>query len=340
VLGPVWQKVNAGVTGASVAAGLFPPIKPLMAGIKVRDTVVTLGGDGNYYLTGSTGDDIWDHNDGVELWRSPDLQHWDYMGLVWSFEKDATWEKNWRFHHKPVRALWAPEIHFIKSKNNYFITHSMPPGNRGILKSATGKPEGPYVNALANDGYFAGGIDGTLFEDDDGTVYYTSGGGGTINKMKDDMSGFDGDPIKVRIEGWTGGPAREGASLFKANGRYYIGGASDTRNSFDGRYSSVLAISDHGIAGPYRDRHEAVPCGGGGDYFQAKNGDWFCAVFGNDNSAPFREFPAIVKIAFGSDGKVSIAKDQPDFLLQEGAPEKWSVIKPPPLPAASEAARP
>jgi len=32
-----------------------------------------------------------------------------------------------------------------KRLKNYFITLSMPPGDRGILKSTTGKPEGPYV---------------------------------------------------------------------------------------------------------------------------------------------------------------------------------------------------
>jgi beta-xylosidase len=182
-----WTNYNLKCTGSAVKAGLIPNLKPLIPDTQLRDTIVILGGDGNYYLTGSSGADIWDFNDGIELWKSADLKKWDYVGEVWTFDKDATWEKRWRWHHKPVRAIWAPEIHYIKRLKNYFITTSMPPGNRGILRSTTGKPEGPYVNALANDGYFKGSIDGTLFEDDDGQVYYTSGGATSLWLMNDDL---------------------------------------------------------------------------------------------------------------------------------------------------------
>src|SRR5687768_8467384 len=70
-------------TGAAVATRLIPPIRPLLD-LHIRDTMICLGGDGHYYMTGSTGDNIWKFNDGVELWRSPDLVKWDYLGLVWS----------------------------------------------------------------------------------------------------------------------------------------------------------------------------------------------------------------------------------------------------------------
>jgi xylan 1,4-beta-xylosidase len=195
-----WANYNKHSTGSAVRDGLIPNLKSLIPDTQLRDTIVILGGDGNYYLTGSSGADIWDFNDGIELWRSPDLQKWDYVGEVWSFDKDGTWEKSWRWHRKPVRAIWAPEIHYIKRLNNYFLTISMPPGNRGILKSTTGKPEGPYTNALANDGYFKGGIDATLFEDDDGQVYFTSGGAQSISLMNDDLSATVGEPHRIEYE--------------------------------------------------------------------------------------------------------------------------------------------
>jgi beta-xylosidase len=315
-----WRKMNQQVTGSAVKAGLIPDLKPLIPDTQIRDTIVLLGGDGSYYLTGSSGNDIWDHNDGVEIWRSNDLRTWDYLGLVWSFDKDGTWEKDWRWHRKPVRALWAPELHYIRRLNNYFITISMPPGNRGILRSATGKPEGPYVNALANDGYLPRGIDATLFEDDDGRVYFTSDGGGTIWEMNADLSGFAGEGHPIRYEkpadgSWTRvSVANEGASIFKRNGKYYLTGAG----FYKGRYSSVAAISDN-IYGPYAHWHEAVPCGGGGDYFRDKEGNWWCTVFGNDDQASFREKPAIVRVDFDAEGLIRVAKDQPVFALQETA---------------------
>jgi beta-xylosidase len=315
---PGWYNYNRQATGAAVKAGLIPNLKPLVPDTQLRDTIVILGGDGNYYMTGSSGADIWDFNDGVELWKSGDLKKWDYVGEVWSFDKDGTWEKNWRWHHHAVRAIWAPEIHYIKRLDNYFITISMPPGNRGILKSTTGRPEGPYVNALANDGYFKGDIDGTLFEDTDGKVYFTCGGAGHIWLMNDDLSATVGVAHGVAFEkpadgSWTrNSVAQEGASLFKRNGIYYLGGAG----FYQGRYSSVVAMSTN-IFGPYQNWEEAVPCGGGTDYFQDKEGNWWDAYFGNDNQSPFREKPAIVKINFDKDGKISVSKDQPDFVLQK-----------------------
>lgn len=301
--------------GSAVRNGLIPDIKPLF-NAQIRDTEICFGGDGKYYLTGSTGADIWHFNDGVELWVSDDLKKWDYLGLVFSIEKDGTWEKSWKFHHKAVRALWAPEIHYVKG--NYFITLSMPPGGRGLLKSSTGKPEGPYVNALGGNNYWPTDIDGSLFEDEDGTVYYLYGGG-KIAKVKDDMSGLAEipvspvllDPDTVPSHHSDGCSTRrqckdighEGTCMFKRNGLYYLTAA----DSYEGRYSSMVAISEN-IYGPYRLRHEAVPCGGGTGYFKDKEGQWWCSYFGNDTQSPFREMPAIVKVGFRDDGTVYVIK--------------------------------
>ena len=70
----------------------------------------------------------------------------------------------------------------------------------------------------------------------------------------------------------------------------------------------MVAISEN-IYGPYRWRHEAVPCGGGTGYFKDHNGQWWCSYFGNDSQSPFREMPAIVKVGFMEDGKVHVIFD-------------------------------
>src|SRR5471030_2148921 len=72
-----WTNYNLKCTGAAVTNGLIPNLKPLLPDTQLRDTIVILGGDGNYYLTGSSGADIWNFNDGIELWRSADLKTWD-----------------------------------------------------------------------------------------------------------------------------------------------------------------------------------------------------------------------------------------------------------------------
>jgi len=307
----------------AVTTGLIPPIKPLLE-VQVRDTVMTAGGDGNYYMTGSTGENIWAVTDGVELWRSPDLKKWTYMGLVWSLAKEGmAWENATRaMHDKPVRAIWAPEIHYIH--HNYFICLSMAPGGVGLLRSATGKPEGPYVNALTGpdkDKPLVEGIDATLFEDDDGAVYFTWSSGTRIARMKDDLSGFaepfhqiklddpDHDPKHhaARCEGrGMNDLGTEGAVLFKANGIYYLGAA----DSYEGRYSTMLAMSTS-IYGPYHGRHESVPTGGGTGFFKDKQGRWWSTYFGNDEQAAWREKPGLVRVAFAADGRVIVSKHQP-----------------------------
>ena len=138
----------------------------------------------------------------------------------------------------------------------------------------------------------ANGIDATLFEDDDGKIYFTYSGASKIAKMKDDMSGLDGDYHPIKLEDPYRDPTHhsakcstrgandighEGASLFKANGKYYLGAADD----YEGRYSSVVAIADN-IYGPYRMRHEAVPSGGGTDYLR-QTGQLVVCLFGNDD---------------------------------------------------------
>lgn len=80
-----------------------------------------------------------------------------------------------------------------------------------------------------------------------------------------------------------------------------------------------MGISDN-IYGPYHGRHETVPCNGGSNFFQGKDGRWYTSLFGDDGNALWREKPGIVRIDFDKEGKVIVAKDQPDFILWKPAP--------------------
>lgn len=324
-------------TGVAVDKGLVPPIKPAIE-LHVRDAVVALGGDGNYYMTGSTGDNIWAYTKGVELWKSSDLHSWEYLGLVWDIDRDADqWVKGWRKHpHRAVRAVWAPEIHYLKG--NYFICFSMCPGGIGILKSSTGKPEGPYINAFEREGPIVNGIDPTLFEDENGKVYFTYGGAARIALLKEDLSGFAQPFEEVTFNDLDLNPnhhakkcerrgmkdlGHEGAVLFKRKGKYYLGAA----DSYEGRYSTCVAMSDH-IYGPYVMRHEGIPCGGGTGYFEDKDGNWWCSYFGNDPQSHFREKVGFIKVAFDKKGSIYPAKEQPfvDVKDKKGWEDKWMKI--------------
>ncbi len=303
-------------SGSAVTKGLIPALRPIWD-VHIRDTIICLGGDGHYYMTGTTGDNCWALTDGIELYRSADLKTWSYLGLVWSIERDGTWEKNWTMRAGvPFRSIWAPEVHFIGG--NYYLATCISGVGIGILKSTTGKPEGPYVHAV-QDTAIKGGIDSTLFEDDDGRVYLTYGAAQQIREIKKDFSGFAGEwqPVEYDLPAPPADPAKpgpalkprvgfEGATMFKANGRYYIGCCEH----FEGRYSFMFASSDK-LFGPYRGRHEGPAGGGGGNLFRDKSGQWWQTYFGNDNQMPFREKPGLAAITFDGDGKVVLAKNQP-----------------------------
>lgn len=271
-------------------------LKPLFD-FPVRDTCVCLGPDKIYYLIGTTGAPTWwNTNEGVRMWKSKDLKTWQPIGLVWSFEKNATWQKK----QGDNQALWAPEIHYING--TYWITYCMNYQGTGILKSTTGKPEGPYVD-IKKDGPLTAEIDASLFQDDDGKVYFVYQNG-KIARMKDDMSGLAEEPKLLK-------PANapqvgfEGAFIFKANGRYYLSCADFT----DGRYHCYVASSKN-LMGPYGNRYLAIPHGGHNMFFKDVKGSWWSTFFGNDGDAPFTEKPGLLRVEFGLDGEPRPARIQ------------------------------
>lgn len=305
-------------TGSAVTRGILPRIRPLLE-LHIRDPQICIGGDGAYYMTGSTGDNIWAFNDGIELWRSVDLVDWSYLGLVWSLDREGGWAASWRARRGvPFRAIWAPEIHYINE--NYYLCFSVSRAGLGILRSTTGRPEGPYEYAFSPDAHLRRGIDSTLFQDDDGGVYLTYGSADEIVRLKDDLSGYAEDWKRIEFEPAQCIVARdrdrclrgentlgyEGATLFKKDGLYYLGAVGNV----EGRYSFVFAVSEN-LHGPYRMRHEAAPCAGGGNVFEDKEGRWWSTFFGNDEQSHFREKFGLLRVEFDSDGRIVTMAEQP-----------------------------
>ena len=298
----------------------------------MRDTWVTLAPDGYYYMTGTTATPgrefpgqihCWDWNDGLYLWRSKDMIQWEAMGLIWSMEKDGTWQKNPKVYKEGEKypkksingdpldnrfhAVWAPEMHYIKSAKNWFIVAclSESAGGRGsfILKSTTGRPEGPYVNIEGNrTGPLYPEIDGSLFEDTDGTVYFV-GHNHYIAKMKPDMSGYAEEIRQIKEQKYSPEPYVEGAFIFKHNNKYHLVQAiwshrlekGDTyapqvdSNKTRYSYDCIIATSDN-VYGPYSKRYNAITGGGHNNLFQDKNGKWWATMFFNPRGAQAAEY--------------------------------------------------
>lgn len=285
----------------------LPAFKPLFD-YPVRDTSIILGGDGNFYLTGTTGDpDMWAVTGNLQLWKSPDLNNWTTVierprtrSVVWNVDREGSWEKPIALRDgNPFRPLWAPEVHYLKG--TYWLTYSLPFLGIGLLKSTTGKPEGPYAKAFTADRPIANGIDASLFEDTDGQVYFLYGGG-RIARIRDDMTGL-AEPFRSLVPAAGGAPyvGFEGVYLFKANGKYHLGAA----DFVFGDYHCYAAESDN-IYGPYSARYLAVPHAGHNTFFQDKTGNWWSTFFGNDARAPFRERPAALRIEFTPEGRIQV----------------------------------
>ena len=256
------------------------------------------GADGVYYMTGTSG-----NMDAIHLWRSTDMQRWHYVSAMYTL---AAGKDLW-YNQKPGRFLWAPELHYLNG--TYWIAWCAS-GQLGIglLKSTTGKPEGPYVPPYeGNRPLIAPNIDASLFQDDDGTPYLVWQNG-MIRKLNRQMSAFDGETFNLRtVDGVQVG--YEGIYLCKI-GSWYVLSASEWNgggNREDGTYDMMYAVSKK-LEGPYSKRRVAVPHGGHETMFQDGAGRWYVAMFGNDRTAPFRALPGVVAL--------DVKESQSDLILR------------------------
>jgi len=307
------------VPPAAPAAPVGPPpgLRKLLD-TPLRDPSICRGPEGIYYLTG-TSEPFWGYNNekGICVWKSKDLTTWEPLGTVWRYGASPWHEK----YLKAKKPLWAPEIHY--NKGTFWLTYSMPgwdgtgkTSGSGLLKSTTGKPEGPYEDMQPAE-RLGDEIDASLYEDEDGTMFFLWHSG-KIARLKPDLRGLVGpyrwlktmtaDPDPKHHSGLCAGifgkgsfdhVGFEGMFLFKANGRYYL----DCSEQFEGRYSCMVATATN-IFGPYSARYEAIPHGGHNTFFQDGEGKWWCTYFG----PPWNERAAILPVEFAEDGRLRPVK--------------------------------
>lgn len=251
-------------------------------GEKIRDPYITTGKDGRYYLTGTTAGTSWGDTVGVKVWCSDDLCRWTDMGFVWKLMDDG---KNGWFFNRPPKdskkvknpyAVWAPELHYMK--NTWWITVSRNGGGNGLLKSVSGKIQGPYKET---DVHYDKGIDSHLFEDG-GNVYYAYGFN-KLAKMDDNMESIPDNAFTTLELPGKHPMGYEGILMMKykdkylwiASGRY----GYEPTNTYDLYY----AVSDSLDRG-YSSRRMMIKNAGHGNIVQDKNGKWWCTAFDHEYS--------------------------------------------------------
>lgn len=326
------QKKALAHSGA-VGGPVEPPVKirPFLD-VPMQSPAICRAPDGGYLLTGAVTSDKanksdFQNNDGVRLWKSNDLKSWQEIGQVWSIERDATrsptsaWQLKRRVPNpdcwiapdggdfarppgEPARGMVSPEIRFLKG--TYWITYSMNGWGCGLLKSVTGKPEGPYEDMGR---ITPGGGSASLFADDpadgaagNGAVYWVMDGG-WIARMKDDLNGLAEPPRLLHAKPDAVLPTsplpvgRRGAHLFKRKGVYYLTCAEWTgRTGFP--VNDTMVATARSVYGPYEHRHLMVAHGGETTVFEGEGGQWYATMSGSDVRAAFRDRPALVPLTW------------------------------------------
>ena len=258
----------------------------------IRDAQCIKGSDGFYYMVGTpclhgSIPDARGINDGIELFRSKARSGpFESVGYVWKFDT-ASWLNTRYFTVDQERNIWAPEIHEFDGKwyLAFFATKFPKNGLEGysifqIGIAVADNPLGPYTET--SDKPLVSAPDPHLFRDDDGTTYLTYGNGHIV-KLKPTMDGLADVPRMIYPSN-APQACNEGSTLFKANGKYYFGGAfSHQYYDKSGKwisqtYDCVLAEADH-VYGPYGDRYIAVKNAGNNSFFKDSDGKWYATVW-------------------------------------------------------------
>lgn len=260
----------------------------------IRDPYIILGPDGMYYLTGTTprpGDpreksDKYNTGLGdasivgpaVQLWRSPDLVDWEYLGTPYTLDDASSWAKE--RNKSPMRLIWAPELHWDADNGRWMLVHC--PRNVSCLAVTRGADiRGPWTHPAPKAFYQK--HDPSLFRDDDGTWYFLFANT-KIAPVKSDFSGLAAEPVRIDPSNRVIG--HEGATMRKIGNKYvHFGTAWSTDKGRHGSYNLYYCTSDK-LTGPYSERRFAGRFLGHGTPFQDKAGNWWCTAFFNGNVPP------------------------------------------------------
>lgn len=281
----------------------------IVAEIKVdkplQDPSICRGPDGTHYLTGTVatrqkadGTPNFHENDGAYLWKSADLKSWSPLGCVFDLKTQPPngWGVyRWLRHPQPVPdeyreervfGVVAPEIHC--GAGTFWLTLSMSRQGTGLLRSTSGKAEGPYelvdvITAELGDPslYFNGDEMWWVFEAGFvGKLVETKPRPYTPEKRKSTLA-LESQPALMQPAPETNGfPLRigeRGAFLAAVNGRFHLLATEEQRRK-DGTvvWDTFVASADK-PGGPYGKRRLLIPGGGQATLFQNDKGEWLAA---------------------------------------------------------------
>jgi alpha-N-arabinofuranosidase len=182
---------------------------PVIPGFNPDPSVCRVGDD--YYLVTST----FEYFPGVPVYHSKDLIHWEHIGYCLTRKSQLPLDGC-----RSSGGIYAPTIRYYKGKF-YMVTTNVTAG--GNFYVYTDNPAGEWSEPVWVK---QGGIDPTLFFDEDGKIYLTSneyaeGKVGIALSEIDIETGQLLTPVR-HIWGGTGGRYPEAPHIYKMNGWYYL----------------------------------------------------------------------------------------------------------------------
>lgn len=254
------------------------------------DPSICTNGKGDYFLVTST----FTYFPGVPIFHSRDLVNWKQVGHVLSRPSQLV---NMEGQHVSG-GIFAPAISYNPHNETYYmITTNVGAGNFYVK---TKDPFGEWSDPIRVPE--VGGIDPSIFFDDDGKAYVVNN-----DEAPDFKAEYDGHrTIRVQEFDWKNdkmvGPRKilvnkgvhpeekpiwiEGPHMYKINGKYYL---MDAEGGTSVNHSEVIFRSDSPW-GPFvawkknpilTQRHldpkrpNPITCAGHADIFQAPDGDWW-----------------------------------------------------------------
>jgi len=267
------------VVAASVglaAAGSYR--NPVIPGFYPDPSVVRVGED--FYLVNSS----FEFFPGVPVWHSRDLVHWNQAGHALTRDSQLPLQKA-----RPSGGIYAPTIRYHDG-TFYMITTNVDGGGNFFVTAKD--PAGPWSEPVwLKD---VGGIDPSLFFDDDGTAYLTSHASppgqprGIYQTTIDVKTGRLLQPLRL-VWDRTGTRYPEGPHLYKARGRYYLlmaeGGTEYGHMVTVGRADTPWGPFEACPRNPiltHRQTENDVPVQGTGhaDLVEAADGSWWLVFLG------------------------------------------------------------
>lgn len=302
---------------------------PVISGFYPDPSVCRVGED--YYLVTST----FEYFPGVPVFHSRDLVHWQQIGHCLTRDSQLPLQGA----TPNTGGIYAPTLREHQGIF-YMVTTNVSHGWNFYVTATD--PAGPWSEPIYVD---QGGIDPSLFFDDDGTVYFCSNAGGGISTSTIDIA--SGQRLTEPRLVWlgTGGRWAEAPHLYKINGQYYLmiaeGGTEyghmETIARSDSPWGPFTPCPHNPILSHRNRGADPVQGTGHADLIQAHDGSWWlvCLAFrifdGNYHHLGRETFLAPVQWTadgwpiVGDHGAITLHVDAPTLPL-----EPW------PLPAVRD----